>query len=139
MNLSYAKEYAQAWLTDMEATRTNDVIHDLRIQCLRSLAFAVSSVAGYEMTATRVELTRRAQSIIGSMRSIYEVPESMIDELRRLDEAFHAPRSATREYVLGEAINAVLSLTDKEVSLWGWQRAVTNAIRQLYVSGGSGG
>lgn len=56
---------------------------------------ALSSVAVYEMTATRVELTRRAQSIIGSMRSIYEVPESMIDELRRLDEAFHAPRSAT--------------------------------------------
>lgn len=41
--------------------------------------------------------------------------------------------SATREYVLAEAINAVLSLTDTEVGNRGWQRAVTDAIRELYV------
>ncbi len=44
------------------------------------------------MTATRVELTNKAQLILSEMQYVYGVPPEMIEELRKLDRAFHEQR-----------------------------------------------
>lgn len=58
---------------------------EIRILCEAVLAPRPEVV----MTATRVELSKKAFGLIMQMQHTYGVPASLIDELRRLDAAFH--------------------------------------------------